>query len=161
MKGNVYCKKCKDTIVDPEMYNFRSCKCGSTQVQKVLKGYAVSPGADYCMVDDQGNEIIVTDEKATAAPERVGDPVEDALAVSELMLALSHQVDAMENLSSDGRFSPATNQDLLAHLIWLQEVLRLALKRDVGVGRQLVELRDEIRDEIRYLENRILDLEPQ
>jgi hypothetical protein len=129
MKERLYCKDCKDTIVDPGMYNLTACKCGKTQVQKVIKGYAVSPGANYCMVDDEGNEILIKDEPAAAhkqPSERGGDGDPDSEAkMRELMLALAHQIEAMESWSSQGRFAPCTNQDLLAHLVWLNAWLKL------------------------------------
>lgn len=134
MKARLYCKDCKDTIVDPEVNQFRSCKCGKTQVQKVQKGYAVCPGANYCMVDDEGNEIVIKDDPTELRNNRAtiaqnDSPLDDKEVFRELMLSISNQIEAMESWSSSARFSPCVNQDLLAHLIWEQSVLKTMDKR--------------------------------
>lgn len=154
MKARLLCKKCKD-IVSPQGHDFASCKCGAMQTQAVLsgKGYAVSPGADYALVDDEDNEIIITDELAEAKliidtsdamsdslKEHAGDAVDHAYIYRELMLALNLQIQAMESLSSAGRFSPATNQDLLAHLVWLQAMLKSLELKELSFEAKVIEL---------------------
>lgn len=88
---------------------------------------------DYCMVDDEGNEIVVKEDVAIVPKESNvptdQPPLEDILLQSELLLALTHQIEAMESLSSAGRFSPCTNGDLLAHLVWLEAVLKVQARR--------------------------------
>jgi len=157
MSARIYCKDCKDTIINPENAHLQSCKCGKTMTQRLVKGYAVSPGSNYCLVDDQGNEIMVKE----APQERVismGSPPnrsENPEIIEELMLALHHQIEVMESLSQGGRFSPVVNQDLLAHFLWLQAALRWKIRR-IEKCFAVLETAD---DQIRQLFERVAELE--
>ena len=137
MTTRVLCKVCKSIIEpgemnDPVVY----CDCGQLVAQKTAKGIRAKAGGGretYAMVDEKGDELVITD----MAPKEVellpaGPKMGDDEVFSELMLSIKHQIEAMESLSQGGRFSPATNQDLLAHLIWEQgvfQVLYRMLKR--------------------------------
>ena len=86
------------------------------------------------MVDDEGNEIVIKEEEkivpvSVAVAPSDAPALEDALVHSELILSLTHQIEAMESLSSAGRFSPCTNGDLLAHLVWLEALLKVQARR--------------------------------
>lgn len=134
MAANVMCKDCKTIIKNLNPLSATLCECGKCAVIKTARGFAASSGANYCLVDDKGHEIVCKD--VPSAKQEVIDVVPDeGLALGdkevwdELMLVLSHQIESMENWSQGGRFSPATNQDMLAHFVWLHAALKWKQKQ--------------------------------
>jgi len=136
MTIKLLCKKCKDTIQPRQIYENVACRCGTTEVKALLgKGYAVK-GEEYTIVDDQGNEIVPTEIINPPTPTTPIEPegkmnyVPRSLDkdLDDLLQNIDHQVEVMENLSSAGQYSPATNRDLLVVLLWMQSFAKVMKK---------------------------------
>lgn len=130
MSVRLLCKSCKDIISPRQTYEIVSCQCGKCEVKALIgKGYAIR--GDCSLVDDVGNELIA--ETITGDPrasETALEPItDDGEAIKELMMNMAHQIEAMENLSSAGQFSPVVNRDLLTVLVLVESLFRIVLKR--------------------------------
>lgn len=133
MRIKVLCKVCK-TITDYETGSDNTyCNCGNTWIETIKDDDGINrPKINYnregyALVDDKGNEIMIRGEidKSSGHNE----------IFNQLMIGLKSQIDFMENLSPSMKFSPATNQDLLAHLLWTQSVLQV-LERLCGASKK-------------------------
>jgi len=131
MTTKLFCKHCKDTIEPKRIYEIVSCRCGKTSVKALIGKSIAIKGDSYALVDDEGNELVPEDIKEIVA-EGIDDgspPPEDKEALDMLMTNLDHQIAALESLSSAGMYAPATNQDMLTILVWLQSTLKVVLRR--------------------------------
>jgi hypothetical protein len=130
MSLKLLCKSCKDIFSPRQIYEVVSCKCGKCEVKALVgKGYAVK--GDFSLLDDEGNELVP--ETMIEASRGVFDGLEpivkDEDAMRELMLTLNHQIEAMENLSSAGQYSPVVNRDLLTVLVLFEQIVKVILKK--------------------------------
>ena len=132
MPTRLKCKICNDIITTSLRNTLVYCGCGMLGVEDMGHGSVrvLWNGSrdNYCNVDDEGNEVLhkeVMNKTTTNEESEPNQPKTDHKTImKEFMLSLTHQIEGMENLSSSGKFSPATNQDLLAHFVWLREYLR-------------------------------------
>jgi len=121
MGARLLCKTCKSIIESSGPTDEVYCSCGKVGIIGNKPPISIKGRHEDCaLVDDKGNEIFVALELPDMSDEEV---------YKQLMLSINHQIEAMENLSQGARFSPCTNQDLLAHLIWIQAVLKIVDRR--------------------------------
>ena len=133
MTIKLFCKHCKDTIEPKRIYEIVSCRCAKTSVKQLIGKSVAIKGDNYALVDDQGNELVAEDiiEPQDVEGEEYASSAHipgDKECIEALMMNLDHQVTALESLSSAGRYAPATNQDLLTVLTWIQSACKMALR---------------------------------
>lgn len=137
MAPKLLCRICNSTVQSKGWNDVVYCECKRhAYAGEIVKGkarYRVKNGFDkssYALIDDKGNEIDMEDKKLVKAetiyPE--GERIDNSIIFGELMLSLDHQIEAMENLSQAAKFSPCVTQDLLAHLIWLQGLIKVLVR---------------------------------
>lgn len=115
MSARFLCKKCKTIVESKSPDDQVDCKCGHLSVIGNKPPISISGDKDfYALVDDNGDEIFVKEDFTHMGDEDV---------YKELMKALEYQIDSMESSSPGRKFSPCTNQDLLAQQIWLREMM--------------------------------------
>lgn len=131
MTARLLCKHCKSIISANTSKDVVYCSCGKLGVDGDDKQCKVMHDGNrdsYALVDDQGNEIVVKDsdskkEGMTQNIEAIKGDIDGIKTPEEtfeyLMMAMKNEIDAMNRSSPDRRFSPVTNQDLLALQEWL------------------------------------------
>ncbi len=134
MKTRILCKSCKSKLECPRNGDRLDCSCGKIFISSSVVngkeqteiGYSGNR-SDYALLDDEDNEITPresnTEDMAKEVTELIAT-LDEKEIVSQLLKSLDHQISAMENWSQAAKFSPATQQDLLAHLIWTQAAFR-------------------------------------
>ena len=116
MGTKLLCKFCESIIESTGDDDIVYCKCGKLACagsKPPMKVLGETNG--FWIVDDKGNRIVV-DEKPK-------DNASDNEIYTQLLMGVAHIIETMENMSPGGKFSPVTNQDLLAHLIWVKAMI--------------------------------------
>ncbi len=138
MKTRILCKLCKSKITALNNGERTDCSCGKVFVSVIVMngkeqlevGYSGNRD-DYSILDDEDNEITPresnTEEMAKEVSQLISTLDEHEI-LKQLLKSLDHQVIAMENWSQAAKFSPSTQQDLLAHLLWTQAAFRTLLQ---------------------------------
>lgn len=124
MGTKLLCKHCESIIESKGPEDIVYCKCGKLAVagdKPPMKVLGETNG--FWIVDDKGNRVVVE--------EKPKDNADDHEIYKQLLMTVQHIVDTMEAMSPGGKFSPVTNQDLLAHLVWVKAMIE-TLYRLIG-----------------------------
>ena len=148
MNERFLCNLCSTVLDIVEHYVPYTCECGKLCVQKELSKekrtefkvkYEASP-KDYALVDEKGTPIYVTLATKEAIEEiRMGEDSSDAEVLKKLMKIFRSQIENLEELSPQGKFSPVPQQYVLYHYHWLEAVLEVLLQRVEKISLKLLD----------------------
>lgn len=107
MSYRIKCKLCNSIL---EYTNdIITCKCGEISMHGPSKFIACKRQANYCEIDDEGNEIQLIEEKMTK---------------TKKLEMLDEMIKSYENLPQNAMTTPVTHYDLISSLLLLASILR-------------------------------------
>jgi hypothetical protein len=129
LKNRAKCKLCGDVIESKHRHDFVACKCENISVDggNDYCHMNVKDKQGFCMIDDEGNEIIPKYSDALNEPitaEEVAEKILPKPKREELLCIMDEMVRRIDELPKEAILSPVTHADFSSLLMLLSSIFR-------------------------------------